>query len=355
MDDMNENKINVYSYNCRGFGDDKQEIYKLLATKNGHTIPIICRQEHFVLRANNYKVKQCLPDLHIYFKPAVMDSEFGRPKNGMFVGIPKDMKEHATDVSPSHWRIQAILFKFSDCKILLINSYFPTDPRIQDFDTEELLITLQAINGVIENTSFDTLLLTGDQNSDFSRNTKFVTIVKQFIDDHNLKLAWNTYPVDHTHISEIDGKSFTSTIDHFAFSESLDGKIEDAGVLYLPGNTSDHHPIYCTIQEKCLKTQSRISFSTVPYKPSWMKTTAEDRDTFHVNHAENSTKMPASVNCCNNVHCDDANHLQSCDNRLVQLLECISDAAMSSLPGSSPKVEMNSGKKKISFLVGKKT
>ena len=347
MDGMNENKMNIYSYNSRGFGDDKQDICKILATKNKHIIPIICVQEHFLLRANNYKVKQCLPDFHVYFKTAVMDSEFGRPKNGMFIGIPNDIKEHVTDVSPSHWRIQAILLEVSDCKILLINSYFPTDPRIQDFDTEELLTTLQAINGVIENTSFDTLLLTGDLNSDFSRNTRFVTIVKQFIDDHNLNLAWNTYPVDHTHISEIDGKSFTSTIDHFAFSKSLDDKIEDAGVLYLPGNTSDHHPIYCTIQEKCLKAQSKIPSSTEPYKPSWKKATAEERETFHANLTENLTNMPSTVSCCKNVHCDDANHLQSCDDRLVKLLECISHAATSSLPGSTPKMEMNSGKKNL--------
>ena len=80
------NKLCCISYNTRGFGIDKQNVCKLLAIRDEKTIPIICVQEHFLLRSKSYKVKQCLPDNHIYFKSAVMDSDLG-----MFIAVPSEI------------------------------------------------------------------------------------------------------------------------------------------------------------------------------------------------------------------------------------------------------------------------
>ncbi len=334
MDSTYTDKINIYSYNSRGFGEDKKNICNLLAIKDDHTIPIICVQEHFLLRGNSFKEKQCLPDFHVHFKPAVMDSEFGRPKNGMFVAVPIEIKEHVKDVSPDHWRVQAILLEVSNCKILIINTYFPTDPRINDFDTSDLLTTLQAIIDVVDKTSFDNLIWTGDLNADFSRNTKFVSIITQFIDDHNLHRAWDKFPVDYTHSYEVDGKTFTSTIDHVLWDNGLEGKIEEAGVLYLPDNTSDHCPIYCTFPANCLRAQSKVS-SPNNVKPSWKNATIEEKSAFNIDLTKNLEQLTQSHDCCTNVHCEDASHLQACDDHLTNVLDCLSGAASNCLPSSS--------------------
>ena len=53
----------------------------------------------------------------------------------MFIAIPNDIKEHVNDVSPAHWRVQAITLPTPYNKILIINSYFPTDPKVSEFDT----------------------------------------------------------------------------------------------------------------------------------------------------------------------------------------------------------------------------
>ena len=99
--------ICIFSYNSRGFGEDKQEIFKLLMLNDGRKVPIIYAQEHFLLR--NFKVKQALPNCHIFFKEAVMTNVQGRPKNGMFVAIPMEFQEHVEDVSPKHWRAQTVV------------------------------------------------------------------------------------------------------------------------------------------------------------------------------------------------------------------------------------------------------
>ena len=95
--------ICLYSCNSRGFGDGNQDICKILTTKNDSYLPIVCNQENFLLRNNGYKVKQCLPGFHIYLKSAVMDSMHGRPRNGMFIAVPLEIKENVKDVSPNHW------------------------------------------------------------------------------------------------------------------------------------------------------------------------------------------------------------------------------------------------------------
>ena len=63
--------ICIFSYNSRGFTEDKQDICKLLMTNTDNYYLILCNQENFLLKGNNYKVSQCLTDSRIIFKKAV--------------------------------------------------------------------------------------------------------------------------------------------------------------------------------------------------------------------------------------------------------------------------------------------
>ena len=107
--------------------------------------PILCNQENFLLYGNRFQVKQCLPHARIIFKKAVKELNEGRLKNGMFIPIPGEIKECVKDVSSNHWRVQAVILNTKKSKLLAVNTYLPTDPKLKDFDTEELLTTLAAI------------------------------------------------------------------------------------------------------------------------------------------------------------------------------------------------------------------
>ena len=72
--------ICIFSYNSRDFHDGNQSVCKDLLMIAGNKIPIICNQQNFLLNANKYKIEQCLPDCHIYFKPATKEGHNGRPK-----------------------------------------------------------------------------------------------------------------------------------------------------------------------------------------------------------------------------------------------------------------------------------
>ena len=79
----------------------------------------------------------------------------------MFISIPNIMKSLVTDVSPGHWRVQAIVIESSNTKTLLINSYFQTDKRQVEHKTndngEDLIETIVVIRNVIRDNECDTV------------------------------------------------------------------------------------------------------------------------------------------------------------------------------------------------------
>ena len=157
--------------------------------------------------------------------------------------ISDKFKNIIDDVSPNYWRIQGVTIKCSTLKLLLINSYFPVDPRTMNINEAELLETLQHIREVLNANEFNHVLWAGDINADFMRNTGHVNTVKQFIDEFNFQPSWQLFNVDFTNYHELNGVSCISTIDHFFWNQELNENILEAGVIHHPSNLSDHSPI----------------------------------------------------------------------------------------------------------------
>lgn len=198
MANTNKNTLCIFSYNSRGFSEEKRDLCKTLMIQSENYIPILCNQENFLLQGNGYKIEQCLPNYRIFFKKAEKNSlNGGRPKNGMFITVPKKCKECVKEIRTNHWRLQAITLTSPSNRILILNSYFPTDPKVSDFDTSDLLSTLSAINDILENAEFSTVVWTGDINTNFLRNTKFTKIVDEFIEDKLFCKAWERFPIDY--------------------------------------------------------------------------------------------------------------------------------------------------------------
>ena len=129
--------IMFMSYNSRGFSEQKEDFCQTLISESviGKRDVFLCNQENFLLRASSYKICRTFPDHHCIINPAIKIShDKGRAKNGMFIAVPNSLKNQVEDVSPGHWRIQAVTISMVSSTILLINSYFPTDPKTNNFD-----------------------------------------------------------------------------------------------------------------------------------------------------------------------------------------------------------------------------
>ena len=333
----NNTELCVVLYNSRGFGSLKQEYCRHLTSSAtvGNLIPILCNQEHFILRGNSYKISQALSNSHLIIKPAVKDSHSrGRARGGLFIAVPDYFKNNIQDVSPTFWRLQAALIKTEGSSILLINSYFPVDPRTVNIDEDELNEVFENIRNMIHDNNFSSFLLCGDINCDFLRNSGHVKCVQSFIDEFSLKKSWDSFEIDFTHCHEVEETAHFSTIDHFFWNEKFSEQVEDAGVIHSPDNSSDHSPIFCVVKIEPVQVNDANVPAAVKRKPCWDKSSQDEKDMFKVllNDRLDGVEIPESVLSCRDVHCRDTEHQNNVDNYITEVLGCVEHEACQSLP-----------------------
>ena len=307
--------IRIYSYNSRGFDIVKQKVCLELIDTGDSAIPIICNQENFVLKGNTHIIRNALSDFHVIIKPARKDGFEGRPVNGMFIAFPKDMRKKIKDLSPANERIQAIQLELDDGYLIIINTYFPPDPRSANYHLDsELEDLLVVIENLVEKHNCRNVLITGDMNTDFKRKNGRVQRFNSFLVKNNLESAWNKFHVDFTHEFENNGITHTSIIDHIVWNKELGKRVISAGVKDLVGNTSDHQPIFCDMKYTCkhdgisspVGKREKVISTKMLKDNEWEK--------FHLNLdlKLRDLNIPECVNC-RNVHCKDQKHIQQID------------------------------------------
>ena len=244
-----------------------------------------------MLRDNSYKLVKALPGFHLVINPAVKNNlDTGRPKNGMFIAFPNSIKNNISDVSPGFWRVQAIKIQLADSTLLLLNTYFPTDPRRANQDDTDLQETLSKIKEVIRNNDFDDIIWAGDINADFVRGTSHTNEVSENLHDLGLSRSWDEFYVDFTCCHEIAGVSHTSVLDYFFWSSVTGDSMTDAGVKHHPDNSSDHCPIYCVLNIAGIQPDKAESKQKQQQKPSWSKAALKKKSPSRISWQRGSTR-----------------------------------------------------------------
>ena len=157
---------------------------------------IFCLQEHFLLSSNDRKhsnlnkIRRAFGDnFDMYLVPAVKSNESvsrGRGIGGLCTMWRKELTKYVSKVESNHHRIQATKFSFPSANLLLINSYFICDPQTS-FDDVKLYEILAEIRRIIEVAACENVSLVGDLNCDFSRQTPFVQIIKEFCTEQDIQ------------------------------------------------------------------------------------------------------------------------------------------------------------------------
>ena len=140
-----------------------------------------------------------------------------------------------------------------------------------------------------------------------------------------------------------------SKIDHFFWSENISQHVNEADVLHLPGNMSDHCPIFCIVSLHKLIAEKNVTQKQRKMNPSWKMATDEQKEKFKKNleHRLKAINNPRSHKSCQNVHCADVSHQDECDMFLVDILDSIKSAAATDLPTPEFMIDR---KKKSSIL-----
>ena len=227
---------------------------------------------------------------------------------------------------------------------VIINCYFPVDTQAANMDVTIIIQCLQDVQYILDLCDVDDIcIMTGDLNTDFSRNTIFVQLVKTFLSNNNLETLWNTFNCDYTHSFSrtVNGlnRTYFSVIDHFCVSSNFKDNCIDAVPLYHPDNLSDHAPIIlkcnCDIS-KSQTDQSRNVF--IPGKPAWSRTSDNDLELYrgHLAILLNDIVVPNDVLNCTDLHCDNPQHKVAIDLYAIKIMESITTAVDFNIPCTNP-------------------
>lgn len=330
------NFLRTISFNSTGFSDQKRKLIYKISQMPSHILPIICNQENFVLKSNMYMIKQTLPNFHVVFKPAVKQNlNAGRPKNGMFVAYPDDVIDKVTDISPKNPRIQCLLFQLNTCAILFMNVYFPTDNRSNEVNYELHNVLLDMKNLILSE-NYNQIIINGDVNCDFNRNTYHVSAISLFLEEFHLIDVWDMFPVEHTYIFNREGISYSSIIDHCFISTGLMQNVQNAGTIDDSENTSNHLPIFVQLTINELEANVVKANCGRP-KISWKSASDNDKEnyTLLLNELLNVITPNDDLLYCNNCHCMDVNHNTSIDEYVHKIMEAVDLASVDALPKHS--------------------
>lgn len=235
-------------------------------------------------------------------------------------------------------------------KYLVINSYFPTDPKNVTGNNIELETLLAEIKSILSSTKFDFVYLVGDLNCDFIRNTVHVNTVKDFMTTTNFCTLWSDHPVDFTHSYENEnGISSIHTLDHILTLTSAKQNIAAAGVLHLVENMSDHEPVYAII-ETTLDNVDQLgkgSKNEFKAKPKWNNASSDQKLEYNDVLFQRllSLNIPEEAVNCRDVKCSNPDHKNEVDEYVKEILEAVSESGKDTIP-SSPSSEGNDNSKR---------
>ena len=305
-------------------------------------------QEHFLQDSqdkkysNTNKLRNQYGSSHdMYIVPAFKENRQvsrGRGVGGLATLWSKNLTKYVSRIKCNNFRIQATKFSLPDGALLLINTYFPGDPRTNNFDDAELLTLLSGIQQAIQDGECNNVLVAGDLNCHFARKTRFTDIVKNYFIEAGLTIFWensinneNIQAVDYTHMNTANRIPALSTIDHFVSSMKVFESVVEAGVIHSGMNQSNHSPIYTKIQVGKLNTG--LEFIKSEKRVAWDKATDMAIRNYKTSLSEklNTLALP-DCHDCQNLNCKDHNH--SIEEYTLDVLQAVETCAQDCLPST---------------------
>ena len=340
--DIFKNSLCITSYNSTGFGIGAQNFISTLSLFSN----IVCIQEHFLLdskdknHSNTNKLRKALEFKYdMYIVPAYKEDNQvsrGRGKGGLATLWDKSLTKYVSKVSTDNFRLQGTKFSLPCGSFLLLNTYFPCDPRANQFDETELLTLLGEIRRILIKEECIYNLIAGDLNCHFARQSTFTQLVHSFFLDLNFKVFWeqdrdiyNIQETDFTFSQVLNNQTSTSVIDHFVGNDTLVKSVIDAGVIHDPNNPSNHEPIFTklSLQGIDLSNESEIKQSRV----KWEKATELAKDKFKevLDNKLLNISVPHTVSC-RDVSC--VAHTADLEDYTMDIMEAVESAAVECLP-----------------------
>ena len=325
--------VKFLSYNTTGMGPIQiQWTRDLIETVGANFIGL---QEHFKnIKSLQRFFKKEFKNCDSYVLPAHRDEgvDTGRAKGGLAQLNLKDIGGVRREkVETNCWRLQATILHFGDWRLLWVNVYFPTDPRIVNFDEAELLVVQQGLEAVLDRGGYDGCICGGDWNFDVRRKSGFVKSMSAFFDRVGLVSIWEKFEVDFTYM-HTDHKS-TSILDNFFVNEALLPYISEASPMHFGDNPSGHSPIMLTLQVANIPRRIIEEEVRVPRRVAWEKVERTQLTEYKADLQQRLEGLvePECLDCVN-AKCEDSTHSEQRDRYVLDVMGAWVEASYASLP-----------------------
>ncbi|VDI56566.1 Hypothetical predicted protein [Mytilus galloprovincialis] len=245
---------------------------------------IVCLQEHWLFNFEKNSLDELFPECEWTVKSVDELNPIGptqRPRGygGVAILWREDIKHLIERLVEGSERIVCVKVNVSPKPYILMCVYMPCrGSKYVNSEFNDILDQLrEIINKYYPKYQF---VLCGDWNCDISSRFQNIKLserqaaMKNFL--HETNLAYNETDVTFIHPNGQE----VSTIDYIFMSKEIDEDLNLTKRLdMLPANTSDHHPIYTTIQchfESKIKTAEKNQY---PSKVNWSKIDLEKYQT----------------------------------------------------------------------------
>ncbi|KAK3089516.1 hypothetical protein FSP39_004221 [Pinctada imbricata] len=190
-----------------------------------------------------------------------------KPRGYGGVGIlwRKDLDHLVTAISEGNERMQCVIISMENTSILLMSVYLPTKGQSDNY--VEFAECISLLGAIIEKYTDHIIIIAGDFNEDLTtdKSSRRKECLLSFVDEFLLETKYTKSTFIHP-----NGRD-NSVIDYIFMRKSVNCKMEKVYRLDTLGtNTSDHIPVVCTIQEKCMaicsKNKESSQFARVKWK-----------------------------------------------------------------------------------------
>ena len=207
--------IKFLSYNCHGLNAVKSIYLREISS----VYDFVLLQETWLYEDTNFFDKN-LQGFSSYTISGMDASKvnYGRPYGGCAILWKEDLLVSVTPVSTSSNRLCGVIIKNFDYSILVFNVYMPCDSGCQ-IDNEQYSEILLEIAMLYEKSDVQYVVIGGDFNTDFSRNSPVCQRLRTFLTEECMCCVSlvDRFNIDYTFESMANGSK--SLIDHFVVSE----------------------------------------------------------------------------------------------------------------------------------------
>ena len=333
--------LDIVTYNVKGF---KPRNYNYL-DEIFNKCDMLLLQETWLYNFQSNIVNSVLGNC-LYHSTSAMDesniNKPGRPFGGCMIIWKKNLGISIKPVLINNPRICVVeVENHLHEKLLVINVYMPTnDNTLESFNLFGEV--LNSISGLIETYDEHKVIIGGDFNVDFSKNSDNSKLLDDFLRFESYKCASSMLKnsIDFTFMSSNGTKSH---IDHFLFSECLFNCFSNY-ICYVDGhNLSDHFPVNISFSfDTDIINDTKSSKNRCEYIDDWESVDKDNLQSYKLvlDTLLDEVKIPNDLKNCKNMACKMHSDV------IMQILNKIIDIMHNASEITIPK-------KRISNVLGK--